>query len=376
MKLFLKVIAVVLCVAIAFPMYAFGWENSMTVITPPDRTCLYEGVDWGMTYSGVSVFGDLDLTGLVLGYNGEEVPFQSSRWGPNIFCEPVSGKWNVGDNQVYFIADDYNGMCAQGTMTLRRIKNVSIVRPPYDTTYIRGVDWDYNEKGEIALIKPKLDGIILEVVCTDDYTYYFDNAASIRGSLAADDYVFHIGKNQLCAWFMSTETPFDIDIEMESISKLTKEHTQYKTDYAYGTDWRYIRNNVCADIDLSGLSVKATYNNGTQQVLSYDECPERFSLPDNLKLSAGNNIIKVLIDSEYYVNVSAFLNRYGDMDFNGVLNSTDALLILRGVVGITELSEEQLMYADVNDDGLVNSYDALQVLNRSVELITLFDAEI
>ena len=381
MKNFLKVIAVVLCIAVIVPMYAFGWENVLTVVTPPTRSTFYEGLDWVMSVSQKpEPYGDLPLDGLVLDYNGDKIIYEKQpRWGPNIFCYSVNDKWVVGDNDVYFVPDEYDVFSALGTVKFCRIKSISVAQLPYDTTYIRGVDWDYNEKGEIVFknIMLKLDGIKLKVVCTDNYTYYAEVKDGVQWCLASDDYKFHVGRNQICALFAGYETAaIDIDIELESINEVSMTHAQSKVQYTYGDEWRYVRDKIDADFDLSGLSVTAAYNNGTQQVFSYDECPERFSIPEDQEFLPGSNRFTVMFDSKYPVYVSTFLYRYGDVDSDGSVNSNDALLILQHIVGTDKLSDNQLAYADVNDDGRINSADALQILNKSVGLIKLFDAEI
>ena len=55
----------------------------------------------------------------------------------------------------------------------------------------------------------------------------------------------------------------------------------------------------------------------------------------------------------------------GDVDNNGVVNSMDALAILRYSMDLMDLNAQQLAAADYNGDGVVNSMDALAIL-RSV----------
>ncbi len=56
----------------------------------------------------------------------------------------------------------------------------------------------------------------------------------------------------------------------------------------------------------------------------------------------------------------------GDVDMNGVLDSSDALMIMRYSVGLIQLSKEQIEIADTNGDGMVDSNDALSVLQTAV----------
>ena len=55
----------------------------------------------------------------------------------------------------------------------------------------------------------------------------------------------------------------------------------------------------------------------------------------------------------------------GDVDNNGKINSSDALMIVEKSVGSKTLSADQTMAADINHDGQVTSTDALIVLNCS-----------
>lgn len=68
--------------------------------------------------------------------------------------------------------------------------------------------------------------------------------------------------------------------------------------------------------------------------------------------------------------------KYGDVNGNGSVNSTDALSVLKHAVGLATLPEDAVFWADVNADGKVNSTDALEILQYAVGKITAFTAEI
>lgn len=55
----------------------------------------------------------------------------------------------------------------------------------------------------------------------------------------------------------------------------------------------------------------------------------------------------------------------GDVDKNGKINSSDALMIVEKSVGSISLNSDQTKAADINHDGSVTSTDALIVLNCS-----------
>ena len=62
----------------------------------------------------------------------------------------------------------------------------------------------------------------------------------------------------------------------------------------------------------------------------------------------------------------------GDIDANGVINATDALLALQQAVDKTDLSEKQRSLADVDCSDTITATDALQILQFSLEKITSY----
>ena len=57
------------------------------------------------------------------------------------------------------------------------------------------------------------------------------------------------------------------------------------------------------------------------------------------------------------------------------VNASDALLVLRYAVSLTDFDSNQKIYGDVNKDSKINSSDALYILNYSVGSMTAFSAE-
>lgn len=64
---------------------------------------------------------------------------------------------------------------------------------------------------------------------------------------------------------------------------------------------------------------------------------------------------------------------FGDVDGDGKVDSSDALLILEYYIGEKDLSASQKKLADVDGNGKINSADALSVLMYKTELISTFD---
>ncbi|MBM3239033.1 T9SS type A sorting domain-containing protein [Candidatus Poribacteria bacterium] len=65
----------------------------------------------------------------------------------------------------------------------------------------------------------------------------------------------------------------------------------------------------------------------------------------------------------------------GDVSGNGSVTAYDASLVLQYVVGLRELSDEDIDIADVTGDGHVTALDAALILQYTVGLITQFPSE-
>lgn len=76
---------------------------------------------------------------------------------------------------------------------------------------------------------------------------------------------------------------------------------------------------------------------------------------------------------EYYTEKPAYT--LGDVNSDGRINSTDAILVLRYAVGNVELTEAQKLAAEVNGKTGINSGDAILILQRAVDDTVKFPAE-
>lgn len=72
------------------------------------------------------------------------------------------------------------------------------------------------------------------------------------------------------------------------------------------------------------------------------------------------------VDNVIYSGASAVTP--GDVNADGMVDSSDALIILRSAMGLTQLTAQQAASADVNGDGSVDSADALMILRNSMGL--------
>lgn len=78
----------------------------------------------------------------------------------------------------------------------------------------------------------------------------------------------------------------------------------------------------------------------------------------------------------FAVSASAVTGKYGDVNNDGSINSSDALTVLRYSVGGTTIDSESFIRADVTADGKVNSSDALDILRYSVGSLDRFKADV
>lgn len=56
----------------------------------------------------------------------------------------------------------------------------------------------------------------------------------------------------------------------------------------------------------------------------------------------------------------------GDVDFDGEITASDALLVLRYVLGLVSFDDTTLAIADVNGDGVVDSADVIFILRMAL----------
>lgn len=68
-------------------------------------------------------------------------------------------------------------------------------------------------------------------------------------------------------------------------------------------------------------------------------------------------------------------NGLGDVNEDGKVDNLDAVMTLRYIAGLAELTPEQILKADVNCDGKVTEDDAKLILNYDAEIISGFSSE-
>lgn len=93
---------------------------------------------------------------------------------------------------------------------------------------------------------------------------------------------------------------------------------------------------------------------------------------NNVQVGIANVTIKGIgaYSGTVIKNFQIYIGIMGDINFDGVITSDDALLCLRSTVGLYKPSPSQFTLSDVNCDGVLTSDDCLIILRFTVDLMT------
>ena len=59
----------------------------------------------------------------------------------------------------------------------------------------------------------------------------------------------------------------------------------------------------------------------------------------------------------------------GDVNRDGSVTVTDAVMVLKNAISLTELDAQQLLLADANGDGTITVTDAVMILKKAIGLL-------
>ncbi len=137
-----------------------------------------------------------------------------------------------------------------------------------------------------------------------------------------------------------------------------------------------------SDIDYSVISVPMMVCGGALDNINVGQSKEQLPPPSGYSQEAYGPSGAPLADSdrlgtgciltykkEDKIISQAFYLLFGDLDGNGLINASDALLALQSSVQLTTLSDIQTAVADCDLSGSINASDALTMLQYSVGLI-------
>ena len=152
------------------------------------------------------------------------------------------------------------------------------------------------------------------------------------------------------------------------------------TAYGYETD---LAVDVVSSATIRSVTLKNSYKvngDGTQTVTTpvtrYIRNEDGTAMAITLESSSTNNFRPVALFTFEYAKADPKPDvAYGDVNGDGIINSTDAAIVYRSVNGRYTLTDSQKLAADVNGDGAVNSTDAALIYRYTNGKMSKFPAE-
>lgn len=152
------------------------------------------------------------------------------------------------------------------------------------------------------------------------------------------------------------------------------------TAYGYETD---LAVDVVSSATIRSVTLENSYkanSDGTQTVTTpvtrYIRNADGTAMAVTLESSSTNNFRPVALFTFEYAKADTKPDvTYGDVNGDGIINSTDAAIVYRSVNGRYTLTDSQKLSADVNGDGAVNSTDAALIYRYTNGKMSKFPAE-
>lgn len=152
------------------------------------------------------------------------------------------------------------------------------------------------------------------------------------------------------------------------------------TAYGYETD---LAVDVVSSATIRSVTLENSYkanSDGTQTVTTpvtrYIRNADGTAMAVTLESSSTNNFRPVALFTFEYAKADTKPDvTYGDVNGDGIINSTDAAIVYRSVNGRYTLTDSQKLAADVNGDGAVNSTDAALIYRYTNGKMSKFPAE-
>ncbi len=277
-----------------------------------------------------------------------------------------------------------------------------IARHPFDDSTNRGIKWEFGSNNWGDSGKPNADhGLrpFLNSLDKKDYAYagdgFYDafsqmfrsgvlttklpNTTWDTGSTYfTDDRVFALS---LAEMGLAGNRPAGTVLPYFDLPSLSYAHAERLKAYlprfqgsglgGMDYEWYWTRQaDECSEYYMCVVGVSGN-NYGTQAPTS------SFGVRPALNLSSNMKVTLVPNNKGAYEIVEGVLQSiiYGNPSGDGTVTVKDAIFVLRDIVGLANLTPEQIIAADVNGDGKVDVQDAILILRRIVGLIDKFPVE-
>ena len=145
-----------------------------------------------------------------------------------------------------------------------------------------------------------------------------------------------------------------------------------------------LSNNPQIDIDTISAEGSGFIGVGTEWDENYDKwyCIKAVPVPGN-SFCGWYAVDGTLLSTNVEINrndfdgVNDFVAKFtastpggiGDVDGDGVVRVSDAVLIMRCALGLIEFTPEQILCGDVDDDGVIKIADAVMVIRIALGLV-------
>lgn len=275
------VFCVILSLIIAFSCFAVVSisAGSITIVKQPSNRSLYQGIDWSYNKAGtITLIKDIDLTGAKLSSGGKTVEYVAGKFS-NMYSKPDSGSWKIGENSVRIYCDGFSGY-ALTTIKIIEVESISLVTPPVNTVFVKGLDWKAGLRGDVEFSELNITGLTIKAKYTDgiNKTLSYPDNQLIGWAVSKNTDTIKPGKATIYATFCGKTAPFSVEFVNEN-------------PFAMG------------DVSKDGV------------INSYDA-------------------LLVLQHTTEMITLDYSKVRLGDVNKSGGLNSYDALMILQYTVGI------------------------------------------
>ena len=200
-------------------------------------------------------------------------------------------------------------------------------------------------------------------------TARYDDASTqdVTGSCGITGYDSSPGLKTVNVSFGGYETAFTVNVRSKSPTQIEIVSLPNKTVYNTGDE-----------IDLTGLTVKATYDNGTSAIIDdYDVFVSDDLLEDDrirtVEIRYMYNEISQSTVFNIYMNEEQQEGVSGDVNGDGEVDIADAILIMKHDAGLTVIDRTLKTLSDVNQDGEIDIADAILIMKYDAGLIQHFN---
>lgn len=183
-----RFVSIAVAAIIVFSCALSAFAAGPAVSKAPSRTVYYQGIDWVYNNKNVITLtkNDIDLAGTVISAGGKTISYRISGSIPNMYAEPESGSWAVGNNSIKInsLFNEFDGS-AYTTVKFVALKNISVVTPPTRAYLVKDIDWKLGIFGDAEYTDYRNTGLTIKAVYTDGTTKTLSNPDNMLVTITA-----------------------------------------------------------------------------------------------------------------------------------------------------------------------------------------------